>query len=126
VLVVGVNGDDSVRRLKGPDRPVNPLEDRMQVLGALSCVDHTVAFDEDRPDEVIRTLRPHVFVKGGDYTLDTLPEAPLVRSLGGVVEILPFVRDRSTSGIIERIREAAGEGEAAPVTGATGPEGGAS
>jgi D-beta-D-heptose 7-phosphate kinase / D-beta-D-heptose 1-phosphate adenosyltransferase len=106
VLIVGVNGDESVRRLKGPNRPINSLEDRMQVLGALSCVDHTVAFDDDRPDALINAARPHVFVKGGDYTLETLPEAPLVRSLGGAVEILPFVEERSTTSIIERIRHA--------------------
>jgi D-beta-D-heptose 7-phosphate kinase/D-beta-D-heptose 1-phosphate adenosyltransferase len=104
LLVVGVNADASVKRLKGEGRPINALEDRIQVLGALSCVDHLVGFDEDRPDTLIRAARPHVFVKGGDYTVGTLPEAPLVRELGGAIEILPFVEDRSTSGIIDRIR----------------------
>jgi D-beta-D-heptose 7-phosphate kinase/D-beta-D-heptose 1-phosphate adenosyltransferase len=104
VLFVGVNSDESVRRLKGDGRPVNTLEDRLQVLSALSCVDHVVGFGTDRPDDLIRAVRPHVFVKGGDYTVDTLPEAPLVRELGGAVEIIPLVEDRSTSGIIERIR----------------------
>jgi D-beta-D-heptose 7-phosphate kinase / D-beta-D-heptose 1-phosphate adenosyltransferase len=104
VLVVGVNSDESVRRLKGDGRPVNTLDDRLQVLSALSCVDHVVGFDDDRPDDLIRAVRPHVFVKGGDYTVATLPEAPLVRELGGIVEILPLVADRSTTSIIERIR----------------------
>ena len=104
VLVVGVNSDDSVRRLKGPERPVNPLEDRVQVLAALSSVDYIVAFDEDTPHELIRAIRPDVFVKGGDYTRETLPETELVESLGGEVRILPFVEDRSTTGVIERIR----------------------
>jgi D-beta-D-heptose 7-phosphate kinase/D-beta-D-heptose 1-phosphate adenosyltransferase len=106
VLVVGVNSDESIRRLKGPGRPINTLEDRLGVLAALSCVDHVVAFHEDTPHELVRAVRPHVFVKGGDYTRDRLPEAALVEELGGVVHILPFVADRSTTGMIERIRAA--------------------
>ena len=104
VLVVGINSDKSVTRLKGPDRPILPLEDRMEILAALSCVDHIVPFDQDTPVDLIRAVRPHVFVKGGDYTRDTLPEARVVEDLGGVVHILPFVEDRSTTGIIERVR----------------------
>ncbi len=103
VLVVAVNGDDSVRRLKGASRPVNPLEDRLEVLAALSCVDHVVAFDEDSPTELLRAARPDVYVKGGDYTRETLPEAPLVESLGGAVSFLDYLEDRSTTGIIARI-----------------------
>jgi len=103
VLVVAVNADASVARLKGPARPINPLEDRLEVLAALSCVDHVVAFDHDSPVELLRAARPDVYVKGGDYTRDTLPEAPLVESLGGTVEILEYLEDRSTTGIIERI-----------------------
>lgn len=106
VLVVGLNSDASVRRLKGPERPINSLEDRARVLAALSCVDHVVPFEEDTPAELIRLIRPDLYVKGGDYTEETLPEAPLVRSLGGEVHILPFVEDRSTTRIIDRIRQA--------------------
>lgn len=106
VLVVGLNSDASVRRLKGPERPINTLEDRARVLAALSCVDHVVPFEEDTPAEIIRLIRPDLYVKGGDYTEESLPEAPLVRSLGGEVHILPFVEDRSTTGIIDRIRQA--------------------
>ncbi|MBK9714671.1 MAG: D-glycero-beta-D-manno-heptose 1-phosphate adenylyltransferase [Kouleothrix sp.] len=109
VLIVGVNGDAGVRRLKGPTRPINTLEDRAQVLAALSCVDHLVAFDEETPIRLIRALRPDVFVKGGDYTREKLPEAPVVEALGGVVYILPYLQDRSTTGIIERIRAANAE-----------------
>ncbi len=109
VLIVGVNSDAGIRRLKGPTRPINALEDRLQVLSALSCVDHVVAFDEDTPHELIRHARPDVFVKGGDYTRSTLPEASLVEELGGIVEILPFLADRSTTDIIARIRRAYGE-----------------
>lgn len=104
LLVVGLNSDDGVRRLKGPGRPINGLDDRAEVLAGLSCVDHIVCFDEDTPAELIRALRPHVFVKGGDYTRESLPEGPVVEELGGVVRILPLVEDRSTTGIIRRIR----------------------
>jgi D-beta-D-heptose 7-phosphate kinase / D-beta-D-heptose 1-phosphate adenosyltransferase len=105
ILVVGLNSDESVRRLKGPDRPINKLEDRGQVLSALSCVDHIIPFHEDTPEEVIKIIKPDIFVKGGDYTLETLPEAPLVVKLGGEVVILPYVQDQSTTGIIERIKQ---------------------
>ncbi|GBF08022.1 bifunctional protein HldE [Deinococcus aerius] len=106
VLVVGLNSDDSVRRLKGPSRPINPTEDRAQVLAALSCVDLIVPFAEDTPIRLIEALRPDVYVKGGDYTRETLPEAPLVEALGGEVRLLPYLEDRSTTGIIERVRRA--------------------
>jgi D-beta-D-heptose 7-phosphate kinase / D-beta-D-heptose 1-phosphate adenosyltransferase len=112
VLVVGINSDAGVRRLKGAERPINTLEDRAQVLAALSCVDHLVAFDEPTPVGLIRALRPDVFVKGGDYTRATLPEASVVEQLGGVVHILPYLPDRSTTGIIDRIRAAASAGAA--------------
>ena len=91
-------------QLKGPSRPINTLEDRIHVLAALSCVDHVIPFDEDTPCRLIEVVRPDIFVKGGDYTRDRLPEAELVESLGGVVRILPFIADRSTTDIIERIR----------------------
>lgn len=103
VLVVAVNSDDSVRRLKGPGRPVNSLADRMAVLAGLGCIDYLIAFEHDTPMEVIASLRPDIVTKGGDYTEDRLPEAQLVRRLGGEVRILPFVDERSTTRIIERI-----------------------
>jgi D-beta-D-heptose 7-phosphate kinase/D-beta-D-heptose 1-phosphate adenosyltransferase len=104
VLVVGVNSDAGVRRLKGPERPVNCLEDRLAVLAALGCVDHLIAFEEDTPHALIRAVRPAVFVKGGDYTRDRLPEASLVEQLGGKVVILPLAAGRSTTGLIRRLR----------------------
>jgi D-beta-D-heptose 7-phosphate kinase/D-beta-D-heptose 1-phosphate adenosyltransferase len=107
VLVVGVNDDDGVRRLKGRDRPLNTLDDRMQVLAALSCVDFVVAFGEDTPQQLIAALRPDVFAKGGDYTRERLPETALVERLGGRIEIVPFVIDRSTTRLIERARRVA-------------------
>lgn len=108
VLIVGVNSDSSIQRLKGPDRPINSVEDRVDVLSALSCIDDIVVFDDDTPCNLIRTIRPNVFVKGGDYTIDRLPEAALVKKYGGVVKILPFLSDRSTTGIIDRIRKVYG------------------
>jgi D-beta-D-heptose 7-phosphate kinase/D-beta-D-heptose 1-phosphate adenosyltransferase len=111
LLIVGVNSDESIRRLKGPSRPINSLDDRVQVLAALSCIDHVVPFDEDTPCRLIEVVRPDVFAKGGDYTRDRLPEAELVESLGGVVRILSFIADRSTTDIIERIRRADPGGE---------------
>jgi len=104
VLVVALNSDASVARLKGPERPLTPLEDRAHVLAALSGVDLVVPFDEDTPVDLVRAVRPDVFVKGGDYTREMLPEARVVEELGGRVEILPYVEERSTTGLIERIR----------------------
>ncbi|HEY7315681.1 MAG TPA: D-glycero-beta-D-manno-heptose 1-phosphate adenylyltransferase [Gemmataceae bacterium] len=114
VLVVGVNSDAGIHRLKGPTRPINTLEDRLTVLAALRCVDYLVPFDEDTPHELIRLVRPDVFVKGGDYTRDRLPEASLVEEQGGIVRILPLVEDHSTTNTIDRIRGSArGEPSAA-------------
>jgi D-beta-D-heptose 7-phosphate kinase / D-beta-D-heptose 1-phosphate adenosyltransferase len=120
VLIVAVNSDESVRRLKGPERPINGLDDRLEVLEALSCVDHVVAFEADTPADLIQLVRPDVYVKGGDYSPDRLPEAPLVESLGGTVKILPFIEDRSTSGVIARVRGSAGQNGGAAVPTAPG------
>jgi D-beta-D-heptose 7-phosphate kinase/D-beta-D-heptose 1-phosphate adenosyltransferase len=84
----------------------------VQVLAALGCVDHLVPFDEDTPCTLIRALRPAVVVKGGDYTRERLPEAPLVEELGGVVHILPVLAGRSTTGLIEKIQAKAQAGSA--------------
>lgn len=106
ILIIGVNSDMSVSRLKGLTRPINPLCDRIQVLAGLNSVDYLISFDEDTPIKLIQVICPDVYVKGGDYTKETLPEAPIVEQLGGVVEILPFVENRSTSSMIERICKA--------------------
>jgi D-beta-D-heptose 7-phosphate kinase / D-beta-D-heptose 1-phosphate adenosyltransferase len=105
ILIVGINSDESVQRIKGPNRPINALHDRAQVLAALSCVDLIVPFGEDTPKDLIRAIHPDVFVKGGDYTLETLPEAPIVQEMGGEVKILSYMEDHSTTGMIERIRK---------------------
>jgi D-beta-D-heptose 7-phosphate kinase / D-beta-D-heptose 1-phosphate adenosyltransferase len=116
VLVVGVNSDASVRRLKGADRPINPLDDRIGVLEAMSCVDVVVPFEEDTPLQLIGRIRPDVFTKGGDYTRDRLPEADAVEAAGGDVRILPFVEDRSTTRLIDRVRATAGRPSSASRT----------
>ncbi len=103
VLVVAVNTDESVRRLKGPTRPINGLEDRLQVLAGLSSVDYLISFDDQTPARLLEILKPDVFVKGGDYTRETLPEAAVVEAYGGSVQILPYIENRSTSGMIARI-----------------------
>lgn len=106
ILIVGINTDESVKRIKGPLRPINPLEERIRVLSALSCVDYVLVFDEDIPNAVIRLVRPEIFVKGGDYQRADLPEAALVEEMGGQVVILPYIEAQSTSGMIERVRQA--------------------
>ncbi len=103
VLIVGVNSDDSVRRLKGETRPINSQADRIAVLAALEAVDHVVIFDEDTPERLISLLRPDVHVKGSDYTIDRLPEARIVQSYGGQVVILPLVEGKSTTAIVRKI-----------------------
>lgn len=105
MLVVGVNSDDSVRRLnKGPERPLNPLADRMQVLAGLACVDYLVGFEEGTPIETLAALQPATHCKGGDYRADELPEAPTVRAYGGRVVVLPFVPGYSTTNLVERMQ----------------------
>jgi rfaE bifunctional protein nucleotidyltransferase chain/domain len=104
MLIVGVNTDDSVRRLgKGPNRPVHTLEDRIEVLEALSAVDGAVPFDEDTPEALIALIRPDIHVKGGDYTEDQLPEAKIVRGYGGDVVILPLLPGRSSTQALRRL-----------------------
>lgn len=90
MLVVGVNTDDSVRKLKGTDRPINSETDRAEVLAALECVDCVTLFSEDTPIELIKAIRPNIQVKGGDYAPKDLPEAEIIREIGGRVEIIPF------------------------------------
>jgi rfaE bifunctional protein nucleotidyltransferase chain/domain len=104
VLVVGLNTDASVQRLKGPERPVTKEEDRMFAMASLLCVDAVCLFDEDTPAELIQAIRPDVLVKGGDYTLDNIVGAEFVMSYGGTVRVIPFVQGYSTTSIINRIR----------------------
>ena len=107
VLVVGLNGDDSVRRLKGPTRPVNRAPDRATVLAALECVDYVTVFETDTPIPLIDRLQPHVYAKGGDYTPEMLEEAASVRAYGGEIAILDYLPSQSTTAIVDRIRSSA-------------------
>ena len=102
-LIVGINTDDSVRRLKGPSRPVRTEAERAYVLAALECVDLVVPFEQDTPLDLVRRLRPDVIVKGGDYSEDTIVGASEVKSWGGRVVVVPLTPGQSTTGIIERM-----------------------
>jgi D-beta-D-heptose 7-phosphate kinase / D-beta-D-heptose 1-phosphate adenosyltransferase len=102
-LVVCLNSDDSVRRLKGLERPLVPEADRVAVLEALGCVDVVVPFDERTPEAVLQRLRPDVFAKGGDYALADLPEADLLASWGGQAVVLPYLEGRSTTQLMKEV-----------------------
>lgn len=104
-LVLGLNTDESVRCLKGASRPVNSELDRAEVVGALESVDYVVLFGEQTAESLIAQVKPAVYVKGGDYTLETLPEAKIVRSYGGQVYFVKMVEGRSTTKVIERIQQ---------------------
>ena len=103
VLIVGLNDDDSVRRLKGSSRPINCQEDRAKVLLGLKAVDHVIFFGEDTAENLIAEVKPDVYVKGGDYTLQTLPEAKIVQQHGGRVEFVNLLAGRSTTNIVDKI-----------------------
>ena len=104
-LLVGLNSDESVRSLKGIHRPINGQDDRAEVLSALSAVDYVVIFEECTAEKLIRQIQPQIYVKGGDYNVKALPEAEIVASYGGRTVLIPEVPGRSSSKVIERIKE---------------------
>ena len=104
-LVVGINTDASVRRLKGQGRPISPLKSRQMVLAALSCVDLVVPFSEDTPLELIKLVRPDVLVKGGDYSRETIVGADFVESYGGKVVTIPLVEGFSSTNLINKVKK---------------------
>jgi len=104
-LVVAINADDSVTRLKGPGRPINPVERRMAVLDGLEAVDWVVNFEEDTPESLLKSLQPDILVKGGDYSLDQVVGGEYVLSYGGEVKALEFLDDCSTSAIVEKMKD---------------------
>jgi len=106
-LVVAINGDDSVRALKGEGRPLNRERERAEVVAALECVDHVVIFSEVRVTRLLEQVRPAIYVKGGDYTADTLDpeERAALEKTGAQIRILPFEPGYSTSGLIERLKK---------------------
>lgn len=103
VLIIGVNSDSSVTALKGPDRPYISEMERAEVLASLECVDYVVIFDELRPDNLIKLIKPNLHVKGGDYKVNDLPEKKLVESLGGRIVVIPPIKGRSTTNIVAKI-----------------------
>lgn len=103
-LILGLNADDSVRRLKGKHRPLQNEESRKMILASLQFIDAVVVFKEDTPIELIQRIQPDVLVKGGDYTVETVVGADIVTQYGGRVELIPFVNGHSTSSIEEKIR----------------------
>lgn len=105
MLVVGVNSDASTKRLKGPTRPVQTENDRAEILAALACVDYTVIFTEDTPENLIRTVVPNILVKGGDWKIDQIVGADFVQAQGGQVMSLQFVDGKSTTKIIEKAQK---------------------
>jgi len=104
-LIVALNGDASVRRLnKGPDRPINTLADRMAIVAALECVDLVCAFDSDTPLDLILACHPDILVKGGDWPVERIVGAAEVLAWGGQVHSIPFLHERSTTALVQRIR----------------------
>jgi glycerol-3-phosphate cytidylyltransferase len=103
ILVVGVNSDLSAKRLKGASRPFNNQQDRLMLVQALKSVDAAIVFEEDSPQNLILSLMPQIYVKGGDYTEANLPETPTVHACGGQVVILPFLEGRSTTQTLKKI-----------------------
>ena len=104
VLVVGLNSDGSIRRIKGPERPINIQEHRKRVLEALKPVDLVIIFDEDTPERLIKEIKPDVLVKGGDWKIENIVGADFVKSYGGEVKTIDFVYDISTTKIIQKAR----------------------
>lgn len=105
ILVVALNSDTSIQKIKGPTRPINPLQDRLEVMAALESVDFVTWFEEETPLHLIRLLKPKVLVKGGDWKVDQIVGAPDVIAAGGRVRSLPYIKGRSTTQIIAKARE---------------------
>ena len=105
LLIIGLNTDASVKKLKGPERPLVCEDERAEILACLEFVDYVIKFDEDTPALLIDSIVPQVLVKGGDYKADDVVGAKTVRNAGGRVEIIPFVQGRSSSGLIDKIKK---------------------
>lgn len=105
ILIIGLNSDSSVKRLKGESRPINNESDRAELLSELGFVDYVVVFDEDTPQNLLDEIKPDVYTKGADYTLDTLPEAKIVLKNGGRVEFINLVEGKSTTNVIKKIEQ---------------------
>lgn len=102
-MIVCLNSDVSVKKIKGPDRPINNENDRAEILCALECVDYVVLFDESSPEGLLCEIKPDVHTKGADYTIETLPEAKSIMANGGRIEFISFVEGKSTTNVIKKI-----------------------
>lgn len=105
ILIVGVNSDASVKRLKGESRPVQCAEDRIEILSSLEMVDAVVLFEDDTPLPLIQKIKPNILVKGGDYSIDTIVGAKEVLALGGSVQIIPLIPGKSSTGLINKLND---------------------
>lgn len=103
--IILLNSDKSVKSIKGPSRPINDEHDRAEILCALSCVDYVVLFDEDSPGSLLDEIKPDVYTKGADYTMETLPEAEIMKKNNTKVEFITFFEGKSTTGTIEKMKE---------------------
>lgn len=105
LVVVGLNTDESVKRIKGEKRPINPLEDRKRILESIRYVDLVIPFDEDTPLNLIKEIKPDILVKGGDWKEEDIVGSDFVRTYGGKVVIFPYIKDKSTTNIIKKMEE---------------------
>ena len=103
ILVVGLNSDASVKKIKGKDRPINNEKDRAEILAALSCIDFVSIFHEDTAEKFLEVVKPDIYVKGGEYNLDILPEAQVVKKYGGEIFLIPMIPNSSTTQLLEKI-----------------------
>ena len=103
ILLVGLNSDSSVKKLKGNNRPINNEKDRAEILAALSCIDFVSIFNEDTAEKFLEIVKPNIYVKGGEYSVDILPEAKVVKKYGGEIVLVPMIPGLSTTKIIEKL-----------------------
>ncbi|MBQ4647295.1 MAG: D-glycero-beta-D-manno-heptose 1-phosphate adenylyltransferase [Candidatus Gastranaerophilales bacterium] len=105
ILVIGLNSDSSVKRLKGESRPINNENDRAELLSELNFVDYVIIFEQDSPAELLEEIKPNIYTKGADYTLETLTEANVVLKNGGKVEFINLIEGKSTTNVIKKIEQ---------------------
>ena len=105
ILVVGLNSDSSVKKLKGKNRPINNEKNRAEILAALSCIDFVSIFNEDTAEKFLEMVKPNTYVKGGEYNVDILPEAQMVKKHGGEIFLVPMIPDSSTTTLLDKIKK---------------------
>jgi len=105
VLIVGLNSDSSVKKIKGENRPINNENNRAEVLAALGCIDIVTIFSEETAERFLEMVKPNIYVKGGEYNLDNLPEAKIVQKYGGKVHFIPMIPESSTTKVIDKIKK---------------------